>query len=1105
MSELGLAIRNDSENDPAGLALSDPTFLSDELPVLIAFIDEEQRYRHVNRAYESFFGCSRADIIGKTIRERTGPEHHAVAEPYIKRALLGQHPTFLSCIRHSDGTLREIEVSYTPHKDDGGKIVGFISFIQSLSERNVAAEARARLAAIVDSSDDAIVSKTLDGIITSWNRAAEKIFGYKASEAIGQHISLIIPPERRGEENEVLSRLRRGEKIDHFETECCAKDGRTVCVSLSVSPIRNATGELIGASKVARDITEQKRAAEALRSSEQYRQAIVECMPECVQVLDREGRVLQMNPAGLRMVQAESPDEVIGKCVYPLIDKEDLDNFRAVNQSVFEGGSGGHLEFVVHGLKGSVLIFETNVVPLQGGSGEVIGALSVTRDVTARRGAERRYAFLVHLDDETRSLSDPEQITSTAAKLLCQHLKADRCSYAEINLDEGNIDVAGSYSETLPSLVGRYASSGFGAGFLESMQTGVPYVFRDAKKELPSDAAAAYGAIDIAAIISIPLIKGGTLVAGMGVHQTVPRNWLEEEIELCRIVANRCWESIQRARAERELRESEEQFRTLSDAIPNLAWMAYADGSIFWYNKRWFEYTGTTQEEMEGWGWERVHDPEILPTVLERWKFSITSGEPFEMVFPLRGANGEFRQFLTRVEPLKNPEGKVLRWFGTNTDVTIQHEAELREKKARETAQVLNRVGPLLAAELDPQKLTQKITDIATEAVQAQFGAFFHSLVDERGESYVLYTLSGVPREAFANFPMPRNTHVFGPTFRGEGVVRSDDITKDARYGKNPPFSGMPAGHLPVRSYLAVPVTSRSGKVVGGLFFGHAQVGVFSEEAEAIVGGIAAQAAIALDNAALFEELRKSGEAIHRSNTELRRLNEDLNQFAYSASHDLREPLRMVSIYTQFLSRRLGEGLDEECQEFLEYILGGASRMEALVRDLLAFTQSGEEKGGQVLSADGNRALEKALENLSAVIHESGATITASKLPCLRVHEIELTQLLQNLIGNAIKYRRDVEVKVEVNAVLKGEVWEVSVADNGIGIAADYKEQIFGVFKRLHSSDDYPGTGIGLAICQRIVHRAGGRIWVDSEPGKGSTFFFTLYPGEAGRGEESCG
>ena len=176
-----------------------------------------------------------------------------------------------------------------------------------------------------------------------------------------------------------------------------------------------------------------------------------------------------------------------------------------------------------------------------------------------------------------------------------------------------------------------------------------------------------------------------------------------------------------------------------------------------------------------------------------------------------------------------------------------QTEQALRDES--HNLEILNRTGSAIAGELDLERVVQLVTDAGVELTGAQFGAFFYNVVNPGGESYMLYTLSGVPRSAFENFPMPRNTKVFGPTFDGEGVVRSDDITKDPRYGQNAPYYGKPQGHLPVISYLAVPVTGRDGGVIGGLFFGHEQAGQFKEQHEHLMEGIAAQAAIAIDNA----------------------------------------------------------------------------------------------------------------------------------------------------------------------------------------------------------------------------------------------------------------
>jgi PAS domain S-box-containing protein len=202
--------------------------------------------------------------------------------------------------------------------------------------------------------------------------------------------------------------------------------------------------------------------------------------------------------------------------------------------------------------------------------------------------------------------------------------------------------------------------------------------------------------------------------------------------------------------------------------------------------------------------------------------------------------------------------------------------AEVNDETRR--LEIVNRTGVALAAELDLERLVQTVTDAGVALSGAQFGAFFYNDVNEQGEAYTLYSLSGAPREAFAKFPMPRNTPIFEPTFRGRGPVRSDDILADPRYGQNPPYNGMPKGHLPVRSYLAVPVVSRSGGVLGGLFFGHSSTGVFSERSEGIMTVIAAQAAVAIDNARLHQNSQRQIEARARAERELQTLNETLEQ-----------------------------------------------------------------------------------------------------------------------------------------------------------------------------------------------------------------------------------
>jgi light-regulated signal transduction histidine kinase (bacteriophytochrome) len=281
--------------------------------------------------------------------------------------------------------------------------------------------------------------------------------------------------------------------------------------------------------------------------------------------------------------------------------------------------------------------------------------------------------------------------------------------------------------------------------------------------------------------------------------------------------------------------------------------------------------------------------------------------------------------------------------------------------------------------------------------------------------------------------------------------------------------------------------------VLGGLFFGHSVPGKFTGNHEALLRGVAAQAGIAMDNARLFEQAQWVQNELKRSNEELRRANQDLETFAYSASHDLNEPLRTVAISAQLLERTCGGRLKGDEAKFLAMILQGARRMESLIQDLLSYTTATKHEDGPPPGVDSGQVLATVLENLTGQLEQAGATVTQTALPVVAMHESRLTQVLQNLVGNALKYRGAEAPRVHVSASERDGWCVLSVADNGIGIEPEFTDSIFGLFKRLHTRDQYPGSGIGLAICQRIVERYGGRIWLEkSVPGEGSTFCFSV-------------
>jgi PAS domain S-box-containing protein len=645
------------------------------------------------------------------------------------------------------------------------------------------------LDAVIESSDDAIIGQDRDGIVTSWNRSAERIFGHHAAEMIGGTTLCIIPPHRQPEEHDLFAQVIKGDKVEHLETVRRRKDGAHVPVSLTMSPIREPGQGVVGVVTVARDITDQKRLS-----------AIVDSSDDAIVSKTLDGIVTSWNAASERMFGYTS-QEMIGQSIRRIIPANRQSEEDDVVDHIRRGEKVDHFETVRQHKDGSPVAISLTVSPIRDERGFVVGASKIARDI------------------RDRNASDAERV---------------------------------------------------------------------------------------------------------------------------RLLA-------------------------------------------------------------------------------------------------------------------------------------------LAEQNARITA-TLNDVGAIVASALDRDAVVQAVTDAATSLTGAQFGAFFYNTLDDRGEASTLYTISGVPREQFSEFPMPRNTMEFEATFRGSDVVRSDDITKDPRYGQSAPYYGQPPGHLAVHSYLAVPVKARSGEVIGGLFFGHPEPGRFTDDHERLALGVSSWASVALENARLY-----------RAAQDASRLKDE---FLATLSHELRTPLNAILGYARLI--RSGVLAGEKQPRAIDTIERNAASLTHIVEDVLDVSRiiSGKMRLRMqtVEMADVVRgAVEAVLPGAEA--KGLALNLTIATAPARISGDPErLQQVVWNLLSNAVKFtpsggRVDVQLGGDAGNV------DVTVSDTGVGIRPEFLPHIFERFRQADAgmTRERGGLGLGLAIARQLVETHGGTVRGESKGvGHGTTFTVRL-------------
>ncbi len=530
--------------------------------------------------------------------------------------------------------------------------------------------------------------------------------------------------------------------------------------------------------------------------------------------------------------------------------------------------------------------------------------------------------------------------------------------------------------------------------------------------------------------------------------------------------------------------------------------------------------------------------PEDRERVTRTIQQSVDTGQPYDAEYRVIGGPKP-RRVLAR-GGIEKAAGGPKRLLGAIIDISYEKETEDALREQTKALEILNEAGAAVAAELDLDHVVQTVTDAGVSLTKAEFGAFFYNVINEAGEGYMLYSLSGVPREAFSKFPMPRNTAVFGPTFAGEAIVRSDDITKDPRYGKNAPRSGMPEGHLPVRSYLAIPVKSRGGEVLGGLFFGHSETGRFDEGAEQIMVGLAAQAAIAIDNARLYQSAQREIEQRKTAELQLQTLNVGLEERVASevgqrlqAEEALRQAQKMEAV------GQLTGGIAHDFNNLLTIIIGGLDTIRrsgppdnARLRMAVDMATQGARRAAtltaRLLAFSRRQPLEPKPLDLNLIVRDStellhrtlGETIELEGVLAPRLWTVEVDQnQLESAVLNLAVNARDAmpdggKLTIETAntmldesyaatdaEVVPGQYVVVSISDNGFGMPREVLDRAFEPFYT--TKDVGRGTGLGLSMVYGFVKQSGGHVTIYSEEGQGTTvkLYFPRYRGKSEEAE----
>ncbi len=1033
-------------------------------------------FKRVNPAWERTLGYSSEELFAQPFIEFVHPEDRAATLAQAETLIAGQAVhAFENRYRCKDGSYRWLVWDSAPQAYRGT----IYAVVRDITERKQAEAAlrqyqenleelvaartaelerantqlqqevsdrvsvQAELDRIFTLSADMLCILGADGYFKRVNPAVEGILGYTPEEFMAQHWSEFVHPDDR-EATLAAARelLDRGETILYFNNRYRCKDGSYKWMSWSSVPVPQE-GTIYA---IARDVTPLRETEEAL----ERRSLAIEAATDGIAILDKNGEYVYMNQAHAQTYGYDSPEELLGKTWKILYHDSELKRFETQVMPEFFIKGAWRGEAIGKKRDGTSYPQELSLTGLEDG-----GLICIVRDIAERKQAEEA---LRASEARYQSLAEasPVGIFYTDASGDCLYVNEQWCAIAGMTPDEaiGQGWANAIHPEDRDRVFAQwYRAAGENVPFKSEYRFQRPdgkvtWVFAQALAELTDDGSVKSYVGTIADISD--RISAEEEIKQL--NENLERRVAERTIQLEATNTKLLYEIVERQRIEENLRQVLELQRAILDGANYTIISTDIDGTIDTFNKAAERLLGYSAEEVLG---------KVTPAILHDGEEVCKRAATLTAELGVKIEPG-FEVFVAKARQgiADENEWTYIRKDGSRFPVQLSVTGLFDG-----AGNISGFVG--IGSDISDRKRTEEALRLSEERYALAVYGSSDGLWDWNvltGDVY--YSPRWKEIIGYEDWEIEHHIDAFAALLHPDDKARVFEAVRE-HFEQKMPYQ------------IEFRMREKSGEYRWILARGQA---IWDETGKAM--RMAGSHTDISDRKLAEQQLLQLAD-------ELRRSNQELEQFAYVASHDLQEPLRAVTSYTQLLSQRYQGNLDAKADKWLAYIIDGATRMQQLINDLLAYSRVGT-KGKELEPTDCSAVLDRTLANLQVAIAEKNATVTRDSLPVVMGDEGQLVQLFQNLIGNAIKFCREDMPIVQISAVQKDSEWLFAVRDNGIGIEPEYAERIFIIFQRLHSRRDYAGTGIGLAICKRIVERHGGRIWVESQLGEGATFYFTF-------------